>query len=29
MTTAVEVISQNEIFNNRICGDPKTIYIII
>ena len=28
MTTAVEVISQNDIFNNRICGDPKTIYII-
>ena len=28
MTTLMEVISQNEIFNNRICGDPKTIYII-
>ncbi len=28
MTTAVEVISQNEMFYDRICGDPKTIYII-
>ena len=28
MTTSMEVISQNEIFNNRICGDRKTIYII-